>query len=96
LHNGLVDKLGGLDQAVVAAAALADLESYRRQVIELPLTPQEQFLRGLGNVLSPIKNYSINSQWQQLLAPFRSSLDLLSQMNDPRGIYLQCAACVAP
>ena len=96
LHNGLVDKLGGLDQAVVAAAALADLDSYRRQVIELPLTPQEQFLRGLGNVLSPIKNYSINSQWQQLLAPFRSSLDLLSQMNDPRGIYLQCAACVAP
>ena len=95
-HNGLVDKLGGLDQAVVAAAALADLDSYRRQVIELPLTPQEQFLRGLGNVLSPIKNYSINSQWQQLLAPFRSSLDLLSQMNDPRGIYLQCAACVAP
>ena len=96
LHNGLVDKLGGLDQAVVAAAALADLDSYRRQVIELPLTPQEQFLRGLGNVLSPIKNYSINSQWQQLLAPFRSSLDLLSQMNDPRGIYLQSAACVAP
>lgn len=95
-RNGLVDKLGGLEQAVAAAAELAELDDYRRQLIELPLSPQEQFFRELGGVLSPARDNAMISQWQRLAAPFRESLELLSQMNDPRGVYVQCAACVAP
>lgn len=94
--NGLVDKLGGLEEAIAAAAQLAELDEYRRQWIALPLSPQEQFLRELGGVLSPIGQTRMLSQWQRFAAPFKESINLLSQMNDPRGIYVQCVACIAP
>jgi protease-4 len=94
--NGLVDKLGGLEEAIAAAAELAELDDYRRQWIELPLSPQEQFIRELGGVLSPLGQTSMLSQWQRFAAPFQESIKLLNQMNDPRGIYVQCVACIAP
>ncbi len=97
-NNGLVDKLGGMEDAVAAAAELAGLEDYRRELIELPLSPQEEFLRQLGSVLSPLGGNANTalSQWHKVLAPFRQSIELLSKMNDPRGVYLQCPACIAP
>lgn len=94
--NGLVDKLGGLEEAIAAAAQLAELGEYRRQWIELELSPQEQFLRELGGVLSPLGKTGMPSQWQRFVAPFRESIELLSQMNDPRGVYVQCVSCIAP
>ncbi|MFA7552702.1 MAG: signal peptide peptidase SppA [Spongiibacteraceae bacterium] len=42
---GLVDHLGTLQQAVDAAATLAGLDEYQRELIEIPLSPQEQFLK---------------------------------------------------
>ena len=99
---GLVDKLGGLEQAVASAAALADLEQYDTRLIELPLSPREQLLRELmgGEVAAKLFGFSgqrtVISQLQRWLAPFTDSLTFLQTMNDPRGLYLHCTACVAP
>ena len=102
--NGLVDKLGGLDQAVAAAASLSDLESYQIETIELPLSPQEQLLNELmGSVQIKAlierrssSSFKILSQVQQMLAPFSSGLNFIDSMNDPKGLYLHCSGCVAP
>jgi protease-4 len=101
---GLVDQLGGLQQAVASAAALAKLTDYDTQLIEIPLSPQEQLLKELsgklginGSVFSLLAGEGkVISQLQRWLAPFQNSLSFLTSMNDPQGIYLRCAPCVAP
>ncbi len=100
LELGLVDKLGGLQEASASAAAMAGLEDYQQQLIELPLSPQEQVLRQLGLIFQPglvlEKPPLLVRQLGRWLAPFEESLELIDAMNDPRGIYLQCSSCVAP
>jgi protease-4 len=93
---GLVDGLGGLDQAIDSAATLASLKAYDDKLIELPLSPKEQLLRQLGQVVAPINQLLIPSQLQQLLAPFKDSRMFLQSMNDPKGVYLHCSDCIAP
>lgn len=100
---GLVDQLGTLDQAIASAAALADLVDYEKVLIEIPLTPQEQFIRELagdvqwhGLMLSSGVNASLLKQAQQWLAPFKETLGFVNSMNDPQGLYLHCSNCMAP
>lgn len=96
---GLVDQLGTLQQAVESAAALAKLSDYDTKLIEIPLSPQEQLLKELSGKVAA-SWLPVNSGWlaqlQGWLSPLQARLGLLDSMNDPRGIYLQCAVCVAP
>jgi protease-4 len=99
---GLVDKLGGLEQAIAAAAALADLQDYEVRLIEQPMSPQEQLLKELmgGEVVAMLlgndRQRQVISRLQNWMAPFSSSLKFLQSMNDPQGLYVHCTACVAP
>jgi protease-4 len=49
---GLVDKLGGLSDAIAAAAERAELKHYETEWIEPPLTPPELLLQKLGGAWS--------------------------------------------
>ena len=99
---GLVDKLGGLEQAIASAAALADLDEYTPLLIELPMSPQEQLLKEImdSEVVMALFQRSeqggLLTQLQRWMAPFTTSLEFLATMNDPRGMYLHCMDCVAP
>ena len=100
---GLVDQLGTLDQAIASAASLAGLDFYKKQLIEIPLTPQEQFINELTgeirwqglNVTGGV-NAGFLKQAQQWLAPFKEPLSFVDTMNDPQGLYLHCSNCMAP
>lgn len=91
---GLVDQLGGLDDAVESAARLASLENYDRQIIELPLSPREKILKQLTGVWSP--SMPVFSQLDRWLSPFIERLSFWQKMNDPKGVYLYCSDCLAP
>lgn len=91
---GLVDEIGGLAQAIEQAAEFAELEVYDEQLIELPLSPKEQFLRQLGGVFTPAKLISIPSQLQHLLSPLSDSWQFVKDMNDPAGVYVHCTSCM--
>lgn len=99
---GLVDELGGLASAVEAAASMAELDQYDTKMVELPRTPQERLLEQLmgGEVTNQLQSLLrgplVFSQLNQWLAPVRSQLSFVSQMNDPQGMYLHCTMCVAP
>ncbi|MCR8923949.1 signal peptide peptidase SppA [Dasania sp. GY-MA-18] len=97
---GLVDGLGGLKQAIDSAAKLASLSDYRDQLIERPLSPKEQLLRQLGQVLvQPLQGVLspvLPSQLQQLMAPFKEASQFLQSMSDPAGLYVRCTDCLAP
>jgi ClpP class serine protease len=49
---GLVDKLGGLSDAIAAAAGRAGLKQYETEWLETPLTPPELLLQKLGGAHS--------------------------------------------
>lgn len=95
LEYGLIDELGDLDEAVAAAAELADLEDYGRKLIEPRLSPTEQMILDLLSVVrntgldpsafvaapTPIATFA--NRLQELLA-------VVTRFNDPKGIYAHC------
>lgn len=97
LDNGLVDQLGGLDEAVAVAAELVGLEegSYSRKTIRRELSPTEQMIL---DFLTLVKSAGIDpSSFVREPAPvaaFANQLQKLladvTKFNDPRGVYTHC------
>ena len=94
LENGLVDKLGSLDEAVASAAALAKLDDYRTRTLEPPADWRQELLRALTG--------SQTAVLRQLGAAFglgrvqEDPLLRLLQSADPMSPYALCSVCVAP
>lgn len=94
---GLVDQLGGLSDAIAAAAKLAGSERYQPQWIEPALTPQELLLRkltGTTETHAPVARglFSGASAFAPL-APLLKQLQQLTRWNDPHAAYLYCGGC---
>ncbi|MDP4535240.1 signal peptide peptidase SppA [Alkalimonas collagenimarina] len=100
LEYGLVDQLGGYDDAIAAAADLAGLTNYDVKVIGHQLSSFEQ-------MIVDIFGGAANSGWlpQGMISPERAALNrvtkqlrhdfvTLSQFNDPQGMYAFCLVCM--
>ncbi len=86
LRLGLVDELGGLQDAVKHAAKLAKVENdYRMDTPISAPSPLEKFMKFMGRrggrkmVRAGLGN--------QLKATFESQIQLLNSFNDPRAVY---------
>lgn len=105
LAVGLVDEIGGLDDAIQSAAALAGLvdNEFGVQLIEPELTFSERFaLQFVGKVTVFIGalGISFNKGWngtlaEQFMMRMERELGLITRLNDPRGIYYHCF-CALP
>jgi protease-4 len=98
LENGLVDQLGGLNDAITAAAELAGIQEYSVTYPSRILTPQEQFFQDISQNFSAsiskigfskFASSFINSETMMAISPLKH----LSEFNDPRGVYLRCDNC---
>ena len=93
LELGLVDKLGDLEEAIAAAAALAEVEDYSVWYVEPEQSTQDMLLRELmahAPVLkSPLSLDPISLVTRQI----RQDLKFLSTLNDPQGAYVICGSC---
>ncbi|MBT5135805.1 MAG: signal peptide peptidase SppA [Halieaceae bacterium] len=89
---GLVDQLGGLDDAISSAAALAQLDAYETKRFGMPITPQQLILEEIGNSfgVSVPEPLGTAMAW---LAPIHQPFVMMSQFKDPKHTYLQCFAC---
>ena len=88
LELGLVDGLGNLERAVEAAARLAELDEYRVEVVEKPLSTGEQLLMRFADNLGFAE--SATAHWvRRALA----GVEELHALNDPGHIYAICASC---
>ncbi len=87
---GLVDELGGLNEAIASAADLAGLDKYSSAYISPPLTAQDKFMQlfkgSLTDVLSSILPPEIATPVSRLLEPMTK----LTILDDPKGLYVQC------
>jgi protease-4 len=108
---GLVDELGNLTDAVVAAATLAKLEQYDTLLIEKEQSSRNKIMQQLlgqssnlvslfsaneENIAIDLATNSVNSKpLSQFITMMKDELSLMNQFNDPQGRYTLCIACGA-
>ncbi|MEZ9056932.1 signal peptide peptidase SppA [Vibrio pelagius] len=97
LQYGLVDEIGDFDDAIAAAATLAELEEYNVYWVEEPLSATEQFIQEFMNQVQISLGLDIQSLIPSGLKPVTQQLtqdsQLLSHFNDPQGRYAFCLNC---
>jgi protease-4 len=97
---GLVDQLGGLDQAIASAATMAGIDNYKIEYLEKPLTFEELLFKELSRGGIKIATWSgINELLPSsaIMTTINSAVEPLNRalkaLNDPNGIYLSCFEC---
>jgi protease-4 len=96
LANGLVDGLGGLEDAIAAAAARAGLEDYEVAYAEIPRSPRELLLQQLTKRLGVIAHWNesgIHASLSSLWRPVHEAARELSLLQDPGHLYMRCVGC---
>lgn len=101
---GLVDKLGDKQDAINAAAKLAQLDNFDVITIEQTLSEKDQFLKELlgSAMMSTLletehKSDNVLSRFTSLFgglgAQVIEQLDIVEQFNDPNHVYTRCLTC---
>lgn len=97
LQYGLIDEIGDFDDAIAAAATLAELEEYNVYWVEEPLSATEQFIQEFMNQVQISLGLDVQSLIPSSLQPVTQQLaqdsQLLSHFNDPQGRYAFCLNC---
>ena len=97
LSHGLVDELGGLEDAIAFAAELVDIaeDEYGRKSITIELSPTEQMIvdmlgtaKSLGLQLDFLQ--SEPSSLQKIARGLEEALAPLTKFDDPKGVYAHC------
>lgn len=89
---GLVDKLGSLEDAIGAAAELANLKIFTTEYIQPPVSVRDHFLQFFTTNLAFLGNTSSNSNpvVLRLKNILMNRLNEIMLLYDPRGVYAQC------
>ena len=89
LELGLVDKIGGLDEAVKSAAKRAEIEDYEIKNYKKPMDPFEVFLNEL------LDNINVNINVDPRLKLINNSLKKHQKLLEPenKNILLYCFEC---
>ncbi len=100
LEKKLIDAYGNQQDAINAAAALANLEEYQVDVRAPSLSPLQQFIKRLAEneqaqtLLTPLlKSYFTLSPVQLFLHKAEAELGWLARANDPQHVYVRCLEC---
>lgn len=96
LSLGLVDFLGGLDEAIEAAASRAELVSYEIDYVEEPLSPGALFLQQLTDRMGSLGVLPRADSVARLLAiyqPLIAAGGVIDSLQDPRHVYAFCLSC---
>lgn len=95
---GLVDEFGNLDDALKAAAELANLKSWQVTPIAPEESARDKFLRELfdssAQALAPHLQSWLPAGLGKALLEMNRTLDPLTRFNDPQGTYAFCPVCL--
>lgn len=97
LQHGLIDELGGLEEAIAFAAEVAGLEEgdYGRKDIVLELSPTEQLI---VDMLGTAKSFGLDlsglqttpSSLERIAGKIEDVVSPLLGYDDPKGVYAHC------
>ncbi|MEK9996644.1 MAG: signal peptide peptidase SppA, partial [Halieaceae bacterium] len=89
---GLVDQLGGLQEAVESAASLAGVDQWRTGRTQVPPSFENILLEELGRSFGA--SVVPKGGWfESLVEGFRPVVKGVSDLRDPMHVYVQCLAC---
>ena len=105
LERGLVDQLGGYDEAIAAAAERAGLEegAYTVEIVEKPLSDFEQFLKDLGLETEAEAMQRMvfgngllgDGLFGDMARDAAGEIEQINVLNDPNHVYATCLSCEA-
>lgn len=97
LAAGLVDGLGGLEQAVDAAAAHAGIEDYTVDYVQQPMSPADLLFQQLAErVRLPLaRRGDTVAALLEAVRPVMDAAAEVAALQDPRHLYFRCLACSA-
>ena len=87
---GLVDEIGGIDDAITYAANMAELEDYQVEYYGQKLSPEELILKEL------LENFDVSLEEPKVLSALNGLADLyetLTDIQEPRAL-LTCKDCL--
>jgi len=98
LEHGLVDRLGGYDDAIELAAELAKLgDDYEVEVLETEIGISEalglRLRAALARAFAPLLPAASLPKLPDALAPLVKYSQRLARLKDPRRLYNYCIAC---
>ena len=98
LHHGLVDRLGGYDDAIELAAELAKLgDDYDVEVLETEIGISEalglRLRAAVARAVAPLLPAASLPRLPDALAPLVKYSQRLARLKDPRRLYNYCIAC---
>jgi len=99
LERGLVDELGHLDDAVKAAAKLANLDDYDVDYVGLPMSPRDVLMQHLADRVGSLRLWtgsSTASTLSKFVQPVVDAVEEISLLNDPANLYMRCLPCRVP
>lgn len=94
LEHGLIDSLGGLNQAIEAAARLAELKEYAVVYREPPLSVFDRILIDMFQAVAPrlaaTNGIETSVMRLPLVRQLSVELERMRYFSDPRGVYALC------
>jgi protease-4 len=87
---GLVDEIGGIDDAITYAANMAELENYQVEYYGQELSPEEMFIREL------VENFDVSIGEPKVLSALNGVANLyetLTDIQEPKAL-LTCKDCL--
>ncbi|MBO6557844.1 MAG: signal peptide peptidase SppA [Pseudomonadales bacterium] len=91
---GLVDELGDLEEAIAAAAELAEIEDYSVWHVEKEKSMQEQVIQQFLTEVVVLEQ-GVQDPFEALFMRVKADFEFLTQLNDPYGAYVICSDCPA-
>ena len=95
---GLVDELGSLEDALAAAANLANVGEFKVKRVQLPVSAKERLINQLlgdNQVLSDWMLAALPATLRPAGEQLHNELSALQQFDDARGQYVLCVPCQA-
>lgn len=98
LELGLVDALGDLDNAIEAAAEMANISQYQPLLIQQEKSSRAQLLQSLFGQASSWLGDPLATKYREnplttIINQLSLELTKFAQLNDPQGVYSFCLAC---
>ncbi len=88
---GLIDNLGNLENAIEAAAELADMEDYSIRYVKKAPSFSEKLLQQFNkSIMSGMAGWNLPISITEKLRPFLEPIKNLIYFDDPKGIYAHC------
>ncbi|MFT7242801.1 MAG: protease-4 [Candidatus Azotimanducaceae bacterium] len=94
LELGLVDKLGGLEQAIESAAKLAGVDDYSTWYVEPEITTEQKVLNLLASEIASSEMMTKTDPISMIHRKLEQEVSFLTDLNDPHHAYVICTSCL--